>query len=289
MARIKRGLVEAGVTREDHRTRAVIARHDARRRLVCLLAASGLLHGLLLLFMTWPTREPAVPASELPASVAMVFEARREGQRAVPTPDQVEMPTLPTPPAEPPPAAPSERAAALPIPPPSSAVPVPPPSSSPARPRPPRPPPKPETSFPAPLNYSFGPGAAAGPPAPSAANPAWGPAVRGEMSFGQFARITQGHVDASWINRLQDWWGRHGYYPSQAAALQQDGKVRIELVVDRYGKVRSVELAGRSGSPWLDMGAQAVFRGAELPPFPPNSGDDRITLELTINYVLVRR
>jgi protein TonB len=109
------------------------------------------------------------------------------------------------------------------------------------------------------------------------------------MSYGQFARVTQGRVDPSWLSALQAWWQQHGYYPKQAAVLGQDGTAKIELVVDRWGKVRSVELLHRSGSPWLDLGAQAVFRGAKLAPFPANSADDQITLELTINYIIVRR
>jgi TonB family protein len=117
----------------------------------------------------------------------------------------------------------------------------------------------------------------------------FGPAVPGEMSFGQLARVTQGHVNASWMNLLADWWQKHGYYPEQAAALGHDGVVRIEVVVDRHGKVRAVELLRRSGSPWLDLGAQAVFRGATVPPFPPHTPDEQVTVELTIRYMLVRR
>jgi protein TonB len=116
-----------------------------------------------------------------------------------------------------------------------------------------------------------------------------GPAARGPTSFGQFARITEGHVDPNWLSALHDWWQRHGYYPDQAAALGQDGTVRIEIVVDKYGKVKNVELTDRSGSPWLDMGAQSVFRGANVPPLLPFTTDDQITVDLTIQYFLVRR
>lgn len=132
-----------------------------------------------------------------------------------------------------------------------------------------------------PRAYSLGPAGAANPGA-------LGPAITGDPSFGQFARLTEGHVEASWLNALHDWWQRHGYYPSQAVALQQAGRVRIEIVVDRSGKVRAVRLLQGAASPWLNMGAQDVFRGSTVPPFPPNTRDDQITLELTINYIFAR-
>jgi|GEM_PF-3995219 len=140
-----------------------------------------------------------------------------------------------------------------------------------------------------PQAYSFDSAAVPRVGPPSAAKTAPGPAAAGEMSFGQFAKLTAGHVEPSWINALHDWWLRHGYYPSQAVALQQAGWVRIQIIVDRSGKVRSVMLLRSAASPWLDIGAQDVFRGSTVPPFPPNTRDDQITLELTINYILRRR
>jgi TonB family protein len=115
-----------------------------------------------------------------------------------------------------------------------------------------------------------------------------GPAAQGPLSFGQFAQVRQGHVDPSWLDALHDWWLRHGYYPEQAVANGEDGTVRIEIVVDRYGHVRRVEQQSRSGSVWLDMAAMGAFRGAKLPPLPPDTRDDAITVDLAITYVLVR-
>lgn len=109
------------------------------------------------------------------------------------------------------------------------------------------------------------------------------------MSFGNFARVTQGHVDPSWLNALHEWWNQHGYYPDQAAALGQDGRVGIEIVVNKYGNVTRLRLDARSGSPWLDLGAQSVFRGAKLPSLLPFTSDEQITVELTINYILTRQ
>lgn len=270
---------------------AMIARHATRRRLALVGLASVALHLLLAaLVLLWPGIDPPEPPTELPSPVAMVFEPPNEGQRAVPTPTPDQPPQLVRPPAAP---APTETAEPLPVPPPPPPPPPPPdtptrrPDPAPVRPRPPVA--RTEPSFPMPQSYSFG-----GPTTPRQAGPpaavgALGSAVTGESSFGQFAKLTAGQVAPSWMNALHDWWQRNGYYPSQAVALQQSGRVRIQIVVDRSGKVRSVELFGASGSPWLNMGAQDVFRGATVPPFPPNTRDDQVTLELTINYILTRQ
>lgn len=116
-----------------------------------------------------------------------------------------------------------------------------------------------------------------------------GPAAQGPLSFGRFARITRGHVDPSWLDALHDWWERHAYYPPEAVANGEDGTVGIKIVVDRYGHVRSVERESRSGSQWLDMAATGTFRDATLPPLPPDTPDQTITVNLTITYVLTRR
>jgi TonB family protein len=116
-----------------------------------------------------------------------------------------------------------------------------------------------------------------------------GPALRGPDSFGQSARLLKGHVEPSWFDLLHQWWLEHGYYPDQALSRGEDGNVSIVIVVDRSGHVDALDLAARSGSVWLDLGAQAVFRGAKLPPLPADTPDDQITVELNIRYILVRR
>lgn len=138
------------------------------------------------------------------------------------------------------------------------------------------------------MAYSLGP---AGPMREAAPSPRYnpGPAKVGPSSFGQFARVTQGTVDPNWLSALHDWWLRHGYYPEQAIRLGQDGTVQITIKVDKFGNVKTVDLEGRSGSPWLDLGAQSVFRGARLPSLQSFSPDDQITVDLTINYILLRQ
>ena len=98
-----------------------------------------------------------------------------------------------------------------------------------------------------------------------------------------------GHVDPSWLDELHQWWEQHAYYPPEAITNGEDGTVGIRIVVNRYGQVESVEQTQRSGSKWLDIAAAGVFRGAHLPPFPPDTKDKTITVNLAITYVLVGR
>ena len=77
-------------------------------------------------------------------------------------------------------------------------------------------------------------------------------------------------------------------FPRQAAESGEDGTVQVELVVNRLGKVESVEISRRSGSPWLDMAALSTWRSAQLAPFPAENTDPRVTITLTINYILLR-
>jgi TonB family protein len=135
------------------------------------------------------------------------------------------------------------------------------------------------------MAFSLGPSAGPKQAAPQKFAP--GNAAIGPSSFGQFANVTEGHVDPSWLSALHDWWQRHSYYPEQAIALQQDGTVRIEIVVNKYGNVTALRMVDRSGSQWLDLATQSVFRGAKLPSLLPFTSDEQITVALKIQYILL--
>ena len=77
-------------------------------------------------------------------------------------------------------------------------------------------------------------------------------------------------VGEDWFNEVAAWWLRHRFYPNEAARLEQEGDVVLRLVVGRNGRVEAVDVEQKSGSPWLDLGALAVFRDAKLPPLPPD-------------------
>jgi TonB family protein len=97
------------------------------------------------------------------------------------------------------------------------------------------------------------------------------------------------HIGKEWYAMLHEWWDQHAYYPEQAVRRGEDGTVKIHMHVDRWGHVRLVGLDSSSGSQWLDAGALAVFRGATLPPFPLATPEGEADLDLTIDYILVRR
>jgi TonB family protein len=95
-------------------------------------------------------------------------------------------------------------------------------------------------------------------------------------------------VGEDWFNEVAAWWLRHRFYPNEAARLAQEGDVVLRLVVGRDGRVESVEVDQKSGSPWLDLGALAVFRAAKLPPLPPDVRDPNVTVNFTIHYMIIR-
>jgi protein TonB len=116
-----------------------------------------------------------------------------------------------------------------------------------------------------------------------------GPPLPAGSATGGQIRARGADPGADWQAQLFQWWRTHSYYPRQAAENDEDGTVVIHVLVGPSGKVQLVDLLGRSGSRWLDMGAQAVFRGATVPPLPPDFPDHEADLEITINYVLIRR
>jgi protein TonB len=123
-------------------------------------------------------------------------------------------------------------------------------------------------------------------PAPQA----WslGPAKQGPSILQPYASVSATAGGPDWRNAFSAWVEKHKYYPSEAARLGQDGTVEVKLVVDRTGKVESIQLESGSGSPWLDLAAQGMFRGQTLPPFPAGTTEPDVTVHLTMHYVLIR-
>jgi TonB family protein len=95
-------------------------------------------------------------------------------------------------------------------------------------------------------------------------------------------------VSTDWLNLVSAWWRRHGYYPPQAAANAEDGDVTLHMQVDPDGRVEALQLTAKSGSQWLDLAAQSVFRNANLPPLPSDMPPKPIPFEVTVHYVLIR-
>jgi len=80
----------------------------------------------------------------------------------------------------------------------------------------------------------------------------------------------------------------HAYYPSQAVQNDESGDSTVTVVAEPNGRVTSVELEERSGSPWLDMALVALFRDAHLPPLPPDEKEP-VKFRFTMRYRLIHR
>ena len=103
-----------------------------------------------------------------------------------------------------------------------------------------------------------------------------------------FAQTSGTPLGEGWMGRFRSWVERHKYYPEQAAALGEEGSVEVEIDIAPDGHVTNVVLRQRSGSPWLDLALQSMFRGATVPPFPPGTRDPSVSFRVRMNYILER-
>jgi protein TonB len=283
------------------------------------LVVSLLIHvGIGLLLLVTLRRQPREEWLPPPAPVTMVFESgRRQGPtlpepspRASAPPAVAPVPLPPVPVAPPPeikPAPPVVEAPPVPplpapVPPrvpPVIEAPLPPREKAevealPPKPAPRRPPPPKPSDFPAPMNFSFGK-----PVAPSSSKSklastqrsassmdmSLGPAQKGAMNDSPFADNDEGGPD--WRNALSQWVEEHAYYPEQARRDGDEGDVRVHVIAEHNGRVTLVDLTGKSGSMWLDLALQAMFRDAHLPPLP-TEGSEPIEFNFTMHYILRR-
>ncbi|MBR0683900.1 energy transducer TonB [Roseomonas eburnea] len=102
-------------------------------------------------------------------------------------------------------------------------------------------------------------------------------------------RVRGAEAGPDWRNALRAWLDRTLRYPREAAELGEQGPVTVRITTGADGRVRSVELRTPSRSIFLNHYSQAVFRGAALPPFPPGTAEQQVTIDLTIHYILHRR
>ena len=102
-------------------------------------------------------------------------------------------------------------------------------------------------------------------------------------------RVTGAQVGADWRAAFRRWLDENLSYPQRAIALGEDGTVRVQVLANPDGTVRSVRLVGPSTSPSLNFGTTFPFNGARLPAFPAGSDPNGVTVDLTVNYILMRR
>ncbi|HTR17212.1 MAG TPA: energy transducer TonB [Acetobacteraceae bacterium] len=233
-----------------------------------------------------PTPAPAAPAEPAPPQPAPTPPA----SQATNTPPQVNLDDVPMPLEQEP-----EAEA---VPPPAQPTPEPPrpapqrnASRSAARPSRARPASR-SSPFSAPMELSFAPTQPArrrhGTPTSRGLDLAMGPMVRDGKLLDPVSHLNAPGATADWRNAVSAWIAAHKYYPEQAAEQGEDGTSVIRAVIGRDGLVHSVRLLNRSGSQWLDMATLAIFRGQHLPPFPDDMPGGDVTVDLEMNYVLVR-
>ena len=112
-----------------------------------------------------------------------------------------------------------------------------------------------------------------------------GPAIRGTLNNAPRGDEEDGGPD--WRNLLSAWVAAHAYYPPQAARDGEEGDAKVHVWAEHNGRVKEVELIGKSGSMWLDMALVALFRDAHLPPLP-TPGNDPIEFNFTMRYIIRR-
>jgi len=111
---------------------------------------------------------------------------------------------------------------------------------------------------------------------------------KGPQNISPYSVDTDADVGPDWRNALSAWVNEHAYYPSQAAQTGQEGTVQVLVTTMPDGHVISVDLEKRSGSPWLDLALEGMFRGAKLPPLPKTAGTDPVPFHFTMHYILMR-
>lgn len=117
-----------------------------------------------------------------------------------------------------------------------------------------------------------------------------GPLVQGGHLLTPYASATSiKGVSDDYGDEISAWIRRHMYYPEEAAKQGQDGPSHVHVVLDRQGKVKSVRLVDSSGSYLLDAATTGMFDNAQLPPVPPDMSGNSFDVDLTIDYILIRK
>ena len=251
-----------------------------------------------------PASPEAAPPLPAPPPVAMAPPQTAPPPPSVPRLAEPLAP-LPAPamPVAPPPAPPRPQVTAEIVPAPALPLPPPPPPAPPARDRPPPPSaataPQPSQRLPG-LYLPDGLPTAPSPRPFAAAPRPSGQRAPLDLSLDRLAVIGRASPEArlevrgaevgpDWRNAFRRWLDQNNRYPPNALVVNEQGTNRVEILVAPDGRVRSVRLVRSSGSVWLDAGLVSLFRGAELPAFPPGADPKGVTVNLTMTYILINR
>ena len=96
------------------------------------------------------------------------------------------------------------------------------------------------------------------------------------------------NLGPGWERAFRDWVNRHKFYPEEAAEAGEEGTAAVKVVLGRDGRVKSVDLIDRSGSQWLDLALQALFRSQHVPALPDTFSPGDATINVVMHYILIR-
>jgi protein TonB len=115
-----------------------------------------------------------------------------------------------------------------------------------------------------------------------------GPASKGIADPTPYSDSDEGREGADYRNLLSKWVAEHAYYPEQARRDGDEGDAKVHVLAASDGRVKEVELTGKSGSMWLDLALLSLFRDQHIPPYP-GGGAEPIEFNFTMHFVLIRR
>ena len=112
--------------------------------------------------------------------------------------------------------------------------------------------------------------------------------LEGRTSPDPSVQVRGAQVGPNWNAAFRRWLDQNLHYPIRAIEEGDSGTVRVQITARPDGTVTGVRLTGASTSPWLNSGTTRPFPGARLPPFPPGA-DPSVEVDLTVQYILIRR
>jgi TonB family protein len=112
--------------------------------------------------------------------------------------------------------------------------------------------------------------------------------MEGRATADPQVRVNGAQVGADWSAAFRRWLDQNLRYPRRAIENRESGTVRVLITAAPDGTVRDVRLVRPSLSPSLNVGTTVPFSGATLPAFPPPA-QPTVTIELTVNYILIQR
>ena len=104
-----------------------------------------------------------------------------------------------------------------------------------------------------------------------------------------FSITNETPLGSSWMAQLQEWWDLHAYYPLDASERNEDGTVKVHMLIHPDGKVWTIEVVSSSGSRILDEAGVEVFHNMYLRPFPAGTPAPQADVYVSLHYVLAHR